>query len=201
VDGFAKPELSAPGRYVIEWVPPNTSLAAERPYAVVKEGMQLSGTSFAAPVVSAIAADLLGLHPTWTPDLVKGALMRSATPLDDATALSDGVGEVNIQKALGDNGTPPNANAALDAFLVPDPDGGVYPVFDSASWRKIAQGNASWDSASWAEASWNTASWDSASWQTASWASDSFASASWNTASWLKVLVTDNAASETGGEG
>jgi len=198
VDGFAKPEVSAPGRYIIEWVPSNTSLAAERPYAVVKDGMQLSGTSFAAPVVSGIAADLLGLHPAWTPDLVKGELMQSATPLDKAAPFADGVGEVDIQKALGDNGTP-NANAAFDVFLVPDPDGGAYPVFDSASWRKIAQGDASWDSASWAEASWNTASWDSASWHTASWASDSFASASWSSASWLKVLVTDNAASETGG--
>jgi serine protease AprX len=201
VDGFAKPEVSAPGRYIIEWVPSDTSLAAERPYAVVKDGMQLSGTSFAAPVVSAIAADLLGFHPAWTPDVVKGELMQSATPLDRAAPFSDGVGEVNIQKALGDNGTPPNANAALDAFLVPDPDGGAYPVFDSASWRKIAQSDASWDSASWANASWNTASWDSASWNSASWASDSFTSASWSSASWLNVLVTDKAASETGGEG
>jgi hypothetical protein len=132
---------------------------------------------------------------------VKGELMQSATPLDRAAPFSDGVGEVNIQKALGDNGTPPNANAALDAFLVPDPDGGAYPVFDSASWRKIAQSDASWDSASWANASWNTASWDSASWNSASWASDSFTSASWSSASWLNVLVTDKAASETGGEG
>ena len=31
VDGFAKPELGAPGRYLNEWVPANTSLAAERP--------------------------------------------------------------------------------------------------------------------------------------------------------------------------
>ena len=81
VDGFAKPDVAAPGRYVIEWVPANTSLAAERPYAVVKEGMELSGTSFAAPVVSGVAADLLGMHPDWTPDQVKGAIMRSATPL------------------------------------------------------------------------------------------------------------------------
>jgi hypothetical protein len=127
--------------------------------------------------------------------------MRSATPLDMAAAFSDGVGEVNIQKALGEKGTPPNPNAALDSLLVPDPDGGPNAVFDSASWLKVARGNASWDSASWADASWNTASWSSASWNTASWNTDSFLSASWNTASRLQVLVTDNAASETGGEG
>ena len=195
VDGFAKPEVAAPGRYMIEWVPPGSTLAAERPDAVVSDGMQLSGTSFAAPVVSGIAADLIGMHPTWTPDQVKGELMRSATPLYSASPLSAGVGEVNIQKAVQDKGAPPNPNAALDAFLVPDPAGGPYPVFDSASWVNAARNSASWNSASWVDASWNTASWNTASWNTASWLS-----ASWNTASWLNVQVVDNAASETGGD-
>ena len=41
--------------------------------------MQLSGTSFAAPVVAGAAAQILATHPTWTPDQVKGALMVLAT--------------------------------------------------------------------------------------------------------------------------
>jgi hypothetical protein len=163
--------------------------------------MELSGTSFAAPVVSGIAADLLGLHPDWTPDQVKGALMRGASELKKAAPMSAGVGEVNIKKALEDKTSPPNPNAALDLFLIPDPNGSPYPIFDSASWLKVASGDASWNSASWNSASWNSASWNSASWNTASWHSDSFTSASWNSASWLKVLTTDNAASETGGDG
>jgi len=126
--------------------------------------------------------------------------MRTATPLPKAAPLSDGVGEVNVQTAIGDKVAPPNPNAGLDGFLVPDPDGGPYPVFDSASWVNVAQSNASWNTASWNTASWNTASWSSASWNTASWNTDSFLSASWNTASWLQVQVTDNAASETGGD-
>jgi len=144
---------------------------------------------------------VIGVHPEWTPDQVKGALMRAATPLKNADPMSAGVGEVNIQKLLSDKTPPPNANAALDQFLIPDPSGGPYPIFDSASWLKVASGSASWNTASWNDASWNTASWNSASRNTASWHSDSFLSASWNTASWLKVLATDNAASETGGDG
>jgi serine protease AprX len=201
VDGFAKPDIGAPGRYMNEWVPAGTSLAAERPNAVIKDGMELSGTSFAAPVVSGIAANVLGVHPEWTPDQVKGALMRSATVIKKAAPLSLGVGEVDIQKALEHKTAPPNPNAGLDQFLVPDPNGSPYPVFDSASWLKVAKSDASWNSASWVNASWNSASWNAASWNSASWNSDSFLSASWNTASWLKVLVTDNAATETGGEG
>ncbi len=43
----------------------------------------------------------------------------------------------------------------------------------------------------------DNASWNSASWNGASGTSDSLLSASWNT----KVLVTNNAATQTGGEG
>ena len=101
--------------------------------------MELSGTSFAAPVVSGIAADLLGVHPDWTPDQVKGALMRSATALKKAAPLSVGVGEVNIQKALDDKTPPPNPNAGLEQFLVPDPDGGRVPGLRLG---ELAQGGA-----------------------------------------------------------
>ncbi len=200
VDGFAKPEIAAPGRYMIEWVPSGTSLAAERPYAVVKGGMQLSGTSFAAPIVCGIATTLLIAHPDWKPDQVKGALMRGASATR-ATALSAGVGEVKVQTTLIDWSAPPNPNARLNQFLVPDPNGGTYPVFDSASWLKVASEDASWNSGSYIDASWNSASWNSASWNSASWNSDSFDSASWNSASWLKVLATDNAARESAGDG
>src|SRR5581483_10048291 len=79
VDGFAKPEISAPGRYMIGPVPANSTLAAEKPASVTTTGyMELSGTSFAAPVVSAAAASVLAAHPSFTPDQVKGALMLGA---------------------------------------------------------------------------------------------------------------------------
>ena len=63
--------------------------------------MQLSGTSFAAPVVAGAAAMLMAQHPTWTPDQVKGALMVTATPEPKAPKGSLGVGEVNIAAARG----------------------------------------------------------------------------------------------------
>ena len=57
------------------------SAFAERPESVVSSNtMQLSGTSFAAPVVAGAAAMILAAHPDWTPDQLKGALMASAQP-------------------------------------------------------------------------------------------------------------------------
>src|ERR671924_839248 len=184
LDGFAKPDVAAPGRYMVGPVSTTATLTLERPTNVVAPGyMQLSGTSFAAPVVAGAAAQILAAHPSWTPDQVKGALMLTAKPAAGAAPLSVGVGVVDVAKAVALTSAP-NPNAALNAFLVPDQAGGSMPVFDAASWASTALANASWASASWSSASWASASWSSASWASASWASASWASASWSSASW-----------------
>jgi serine protease AprX len=185
LDGFAKPELGAPGRYMNGPVPTSAAMYVQHPDRVVAPGyMWMSGTSFAAPVVSGIAADLLALHPSWTPDDVKGALMLTASqtgPLSGAYAL--GVGEVRASAAAAVT-TPPNPNAGLDAYIITDSSG--TRTFDAASWSSAAKANASWNSASWNSASWNSASWSSASWNAASWSA-----ASWNSASWSSGSTTD----------
>ncbi|HEY7004077.1 MAG TPA: S8 family serine peptidase [Gaiellaceae bacterium] len=190
LDGFAKPDIGAPGRYVVGPVPATSTMALEHPERLTtSNSMWMSGTSFAAPVVAGAAAQLLAKYPNWTPDQVKGALMLAARPTAAGTAL--GVGLVNVRGAFVADyaslpgGTPPNPNAALSGFVGPDGTGGV--AFDSASWSSAAAANASWNSASWAQASWAQASWASASWAQASWAQASWASASWNAASWAQA--------------
>ena len=68
LDGFAKPETG--GARTLHGRPgsPSSTLALERPENVVAPGyIQLSGTSFAAPVVAGEAAYLLALHPHGRP--------------------------------------------------------------------------------------------------------------------------------------
>ena len=65
--------------------------------------MWMSGTSFAAPIVSGAAATVLSRHPDWTPDQVKGALMASAnvpTGYDSIGALGVGI----VEHPGGDRG-------------------------------------------------------------------------------------------------
>jgi serine protease AprX len=189
LDGFRKPELSAPGRYMVGAVPMTSTMALERPDKIVAPGyMQMSGTSFAAPVVSGIAAALLGKHPEWTPDQVKGALMLSANHLPRASGWSAGVGEVDLGRALK-VATPPNPNLALNAFIATSADG--ERVFDAASWANAAKADASWANASWANASWANASWANASWANASWANASWANTAFVSASWANQAEAD----------
>jgi serine protease AprX len=189
-DGFRKPELGAPGRYMIASVPPGSTLATQRPGNVVAPGyMQLSGTSFSAPVVAGTAAQLLARRPDLSPDQVKGVLMLTAKPVPNAVPYSLGVGELNAARAANARMLP-NANRALDNFVVADPVSGGLS-FDSASWTDAVKASASWAAASWADASWADASWAAASWADASWSQASWADASWADASWADASWAD----------
>jgi serine protease AprX len=186
-DGFLKPDLGAPGRRLIGPVSPGATMALEHPERVVARGyMRMSGTSFAAPIVAGAAAQVFAVHPEWTPDQVKGALMASARAVGQATEQSLGVGQIDALAAQRIV-RPPNPNRALTRFLIDDPAGGSIPVFDAASWDSASTADASWDSASWIDASWADASWADASWTDASWTDASWADASWADASWADV--------------
>jgi len=195
-DGFMKPDIAAPGRYMVGPVPTNSVLYSERPGSVTSPGyMQLSGTSFAAPVVSGAAAMLLGQHPTWTPDQVKGALMLTATPEPKVTLGQLGVGDVNIAaaRALRLNHIP-NPNAALDQFVGAAADGTA--VFNAAAWASAAASDAAWSDAAWSDAAWSDAAWSDAAWASAAWSDAAWASAAWATAAWSDAAWSDAAWSD-----
>jgi len=135
-------------------VPVGSTLMKLKPANVrdpIKGYMQLSGTSFAAPVVSGAAATLVAQHPTWTPDQVKGALMLTATPEPRAAkgSLRCRRGQTSARHRAFRN-SPPNPNAGLNHFVTTAADG--TRVFDSAAWQAAARSNPVWDAAAWSDA-------------------------------------------------
>ena len=186
-DGFFKPEVAAPGRHLIGGVPSGAYLLTQYPDRVVAPGyMWMSGTSFAAPVVSGIAASILAQHPTWTPDQVKGAIMLKAVPPSGyGSSGALGVGVVHGGAAASALGLA-NPNAGLNQFVYLNGLTGRNE-FDGNLWYTVASYDPAWNSASWSSASWSSASWSSASWSSASWSSASWSSASWSSASWANA--------------
>ena len=186
-DGFRKPEVAAPGRYMNGSVPSTATLLTQFPTRVVAPNyMWMSGTSFAAPVVSGIAASLIAEHPSWTPDQIKGAIMETVwVPTGYGSSGAMGVGVVDGSAAANASGLA-NPNAGLNQFVFFNSATGKNE-FDAGEWYSTAASNASWSSASWSSASWSSASWSSASWASASWSSASWSSASWASASWANA--------------
>jgi serine protease AprX len=196
-DGFSKPDMAGPGRYIVGPVPANGVLPQSRPSDVVAPGyMQLSGTSFSAPMVAGAAAMLLDKNPSWTPDQLKGALMMTASPVPSAPKGSLGVGELNIPVArkLNPNAVLPNPNAGLNQFITTTLDG--TKVFNAAAWESAAKSNVAWDSAAWSDAAWSSAAWSSAAWSDAAWSDAAWASAAWGTAAWSDAAWSDAAWSD-----
>ena len=73
VDYYPKPDVSAPGMAVSSTVPMNLGLwAPDFPYEA------WAGTSMATPHVAGLAALIKSAHPTWTPYMIKSAIISTA---------------------------------------------------------------------------------------------------------------------------
>jgi serine protease AprX len=184
-DGFAKPELVAPGAHIVGPLAPDSDFTALCPVCVVDgRYFRIGGTSMAAPIVAGIAANILALHPTWTPDQVKGALTYNSGRLDadgepiaNLRPTADGAWEVAADRAVNATKHELTANQGLTPSSLLDP----------------ATGEIDYTRASWRRASWKTAvDGLRASWKAVSWSCDCLTDddaalttrASWRRASW-----------------
>ena len=88
VDLRLKPDLVAPGVGIEAADFANTGTKS------------LSGTSMAAPHVAGLAALLVQAHPTWTPSMVKAAMMNTALPLSGPKLRDQGAGRIRAPAAV-----------------------------------------------------------------------------------------------------
>ncbi len=155
-DGFAKPDVVAPGAHIVSTLAPNSDFASLCPTCVINGSyFQVSGTSLAAPIVAGVAADLIAAHPDWTPAMVKGALVNTATQLPG------GANEVNATAANWAGNGQLSSDQGLTPNTLIDPD----------------SGSINYNAASWSAGSWSTATDPlAASWSAASWSCESCSS-------------------------
>jgi serine protease AprX len=109
-DGFAKPEIVAPGRHIVTSIPGNSTIAQAAPAGyLVGSGqdnyVRISGTSFAAPQVAGAAALLLQQHSNLNPDQIKWALTQTERSLSGSNA-----GALDLVAASNAAAHPANSN-------------------------------------------------------------------------------------------
>jgi serine protease AprX len=190
-DGFWKPELSAPGRYMVGPIPASSTLAVQKASNITAPGyIQLSGTSFAAPAVAGAAAQILARHPSFTPDQVKGALMLTAKKAPNAAPGSLGLGELDASAAASVS-NPANPNKALEQYLMPDPTGGSAPVFDTVAWDDAVAASLSWGAVAWGDVAWSAVAWGDVAWSDVAWSDISRQDVSTSDVAWGDVSWTD----------
>jgi serine protease AprX len=175
-DGFMKPDVSAPGRWIVGPVPTASVIHNRKTNRVVAPGyMWMSGTSFAAPMAAGAAAQMLARNPGLSPDQVKGALMQTARYI----AASDpgaGVGAIDAA-AAAKLATAPNPNANLYAFVK---DGS----FDAEAWSSHVRSNANWTQSNWTVANWTSANWTASNWVSSNWTASNWVSSNWTASNW-----------------
>jgi serine protease AprX len=135
-DGIQKPDVYAPGAHIVSVLAPGSVFATANCACLVGDGqyIEASGTSMAAPAISGLVADLLQVHPRWTPDQVKGDLTSSV--VSDNPSLQ----EPNAVRAAL-NGNPPLADQRLTPSSLID----------------AATGNIDYSLSRWSVAAWDRA--------------------------------------------
>ncbi len=105
-DGFAKPDVIAPGDNLLSIAAAGSTLRlAQEQRGNTGSYMRLSGTSMAAGVASGVAALVLDNNPHLTPNTVKAILEYTAIPVNDDTGalydpLSQGTGQIQATGAV-----------------------------------------------------------------------------------------------------
>jgi serine protease AprX len=113
-DGFAKPDVVAPGVALVSDAPRSCALYTAYPQLTTSKGSNrfgvLSGTSMAAAVTTGAAALVIEAHRSahpgsyLSPNALKAILQYSALPVDDPNGddvevLAQGTGEINVRGA------------------------------------------------------------------------------------------------------
>jgi subtilisin family serine protease len=112
-DHGVKPEITAPG---LDITAAKSATSNDGPAG--QSYVTHSGTSMATPHVTGAAAILTQVHPQWSPEQRKAALMASAKPNPAIGVFAQGAGRVDVARAYGQQitTTPTSIGFGLQEF-------------------------------------------------------------------------------------
>jgi serine protease AprX len=198
IDGFAKPDVVAPGRKIVSLRSPGSTLDLQLPDRAVAgldplapAYFRLSGTSMAAPTVAGVVALILERNPTLAPAQVKQRLKSTAVPLAYGSLYTTGSGLVNAPAAVvAVDQTPDAAAAPVSAGFA----GNVYASLygQPLVWRDLGfNGGVDSRAVPWSDVKWSDITWDVITWQNLTWESFNWSAVSWQDLTWEGVTWED----------
>jgi len=189
-DGHRNPDVIAAGRSIASYRVPGSTVDIEAPQARYGDELFLgSGTSQAAAVTSGIAALILQVDPSLTPDELKATLRRNAEDLVDGE-YRDGQGVISANKAEKERDTEDSQQeykpAAGRGTGIMAPTGATWTggSWSGATWSGATWSGATWSGATWSGATWSGATWSGATWSGATWSGATWSGATWSGATW-----------------
>ena len=184
VDGFAKPDVLAPGRRVVSLRASGSSLELNAPERIVTNAngnpdsqqnlslyIRMSGTSVSSAMVSGTAALVLSAHADYTPTKTKGALIASGRSLTGSTRRA-----VTATTAI--TATP----RAVNGLLLPS-----RLLMQTLVNSGVAGSGTTWEGVTWDGVTWEAVTWERVSWEAVTWER-----VSWEGVAWKQVNVTQH---------
>jgi serine protease AprX len=151
-NGFAKPDVLAPGVSVVSLRAPGSAIDKLFPSARVENAYFVgSGTSMATAVMSGVAAVIVQHHPNAAPDDVKGAVISTARQVKGSTIAA---GEVDLANAVAAPANP-KWNQHYGTIV-----GGLTLPWEQKTWSSTR-----WSSTRWSAQEWSGTKWSAADWQ------------------------------------
>jgi len=164
-DGFAKPDVLAPGEHIVSLRVPGTAM--DRDGATISPNgayARLSGTSASTAMAAGAAADVLEARRGYSPTQVKGALIAAGRKIvGTKTPGLDVDDALYVRPARVNAGLQPSA--VLLRLLAAS--GNVFGP--GTSWEGISWEGISWESVSWEGVAWEAVSWEGVTWDSVSW--------------------------------
>ena len=214
--GVTKPDVVAPGRYIIAQRSYGSTIEQQNPKALYAPSyIRGSGTSEATAVTSGLVALLLQAHPTWTPDQVKYALKSTASPMSSWSATNQGSGRVNLTAAIAANpgaavqqspsstglGSIENSRGGqhvtttcngVSTVITGEIDVRCEP-WNGSAWTGSAWTGSAWTGSAWTGSAWTGSAWTGSAWTGAAWTGSAWTGGAWTGGSWQGSAWTGSA--------
>ncbi|HET9809175.1 MAG TPA: S8 family serine peptidase [Candidatus Limnocylindria bacterium] len=194
LDGFAKPDVLAPGRRVVSLRADPTSRSATEDKDSSGKGdpkdenkdngrgknattsvsfdstlyVRMSGTSVSSAMTAGVAALVLSHHTDYSPTKVKSAIVGSGRNVAGSPRQA-----VDAMRALSASARTVNKgllpSRLLMQTLVKSGVAGNGTTWEGVTWEGVTWEAVTWEAVTWEGVSWESVSWESVSWEGVMW--------------------------------